>query len=394
MSNNKLIGLSLFACGGISEYYLDETNVDIKVANELVQKRADFYQEMYPDSKMICGDITDKDVYKKVLKEAKRVKVDFIMSTSPCQGLSRCGQMKFDDPRNALFLSTIKFIKILKPKYVLIENVPEFLKGKYINENNEEEKIVNRIDRELKNLYNICGKVLNAKDYGVPQSRNRAIMLLSRKDLKKWEHPDGLNTEITVRETIGDLPSLKSEQKLDPTKYDLTKKVNRNLVDWHFAKKHNENHILWMSNTPTGKSAFDNEVNYPQKDGRRIRGFKTTYKRVEWDKPCPTITMSNGSISSQNNVHPGRYNKKTKLWSDARAMSVYELLLLTSLPKDIVLPKDATEKLMRDLIGECVPSKFMLNLIKSLPEQMNKDLKKCKEKKESKVKIKSNVINL
>ena len=72
-------------------------------------------------------------------------------------------------------------------------------------------------------------------------------------------------------------------------------------------KKHNERHKLWMTHTPTGKTSFLNKVYYPKKEsGERIKGFATTYKRIEWDKPAPTITMANGSISSQNNVHPGR----------------------------------------------------------------------------------------
>ena len=130
---NKLIGLSLFASGGISEYYLDKTNVNIKLANELLAKRCNFYKELYKDSHMICGSITDKKIYNEIIIKSKKLKVDFIMATPPCQGMSKAGKMNFDDPRNSLFLHVIKIIKIIKPKYVLIENVPELLKSNFID---------------------------------------------------------------------------------------------------------------------------------------------------------------------------------------------------------------------------------------------------------------------
>ena len=119
-----------------------------------------------------------------------------------------------------------------------------------------------------------------------------------------------------------------------------------------------------MTHTPTGKSAFENknDLYKPNINGRIIRGFKTTYKRIEWDKPCPTITMANGSISSQNNVHPGRL-LKNGTYSDPRVLSVYELLLLTSFPKDVSIPNDTSEKVMRDVLGECVPPLFMYHII-------------------------------
>lgn len=177
-------GLSLFSSGGIGEYYLNETNVKIKVANELIKERADFYKFMYPDSKMICGDIQDEDIFNKIINESLENKINLIISTSPCQGMSKCGKMQFNDPRNSLFLYTLKIIKIIKPKYVLIENVPEMLKSYYLNENNEKEKILDRITNELSNQYNIESKILNSKDFDVPQSRKRAIILISRKNAK------------------------------------------------------------------------------------------------------------------------------------------------------------------------------------------------------------------
>lgn len=336
---NKLKGLSLFASGGIGETYLHNTNIEIVVANELLEDRARFYKHLYPEHKMICGSIRDKEIYDNVIATARKNRVEYIQATPPCQGLSVAGKMDINDERNDLYKYVISAINDLDPKYVLIENVSGFLAFKDI------------IKEELKN-YHLEVEIIDAKDYETPQSRKRCIMLISRKDVDIWKFPTKRYKEITVRECIGDLPSLESDEK-------------SKIHPFHYAKKHNERHILWMKHTPSGQSAFSNAVHYPSKDGRKIRGYSTTYKRIEWDKPSPTITMANGSISSQNNVHPGRL-KDDGTYSDARVLSIYELMLLTGLPSDWNIPKWAKESLIREVLGEAVMPKLIYHLVKVL----------------------------
>ena len=125
---------------------------------------------------------------------------------------------------------------------------------------------------------------------------------------------------------------------------------------------------MWMKNTPTGQTAFNNKIHYPQKDGRKIKGFQTTYKRIDWDKPSPTVTMCNGAISSQNNVHPG--NLLTDgTYSDARVMSIRELLVLCGLPEDL-LDKFAgkySDNFIRKVLGECFPPTMCAAILNSIP---------------------------
>ena len=89
-------GLSLFANVGIAETYLEEAGVKIVVANELLKERADFYSHLYPDCKMIQGDITDGNIYNRIIEESKKKKVDFIIATPPCQGMSLAGKKGVD----------------------------------------------------------------------------------------------------------------------------------------------------------------------------------------------------------------------------------------------------------------------------------------------------------
>ena len=84
----KLRGLSLFSNVGVAEAYLKNIGVDILLANELLEDRARFYAEVYPETKMVCGDICDDSLRKSIIDEAVEKNIDFIIATPPCQGMS------------------------------------------------------------------------------------------------------------------------------------------------------------------------------------------------------------------------------------------------------------------------------------------------------------------
>lgn len=345
-------GASLFSNVGIDETYFENAGINIVLANELIQKRCSFYTHLYPKSEMICGDITDKKIFDILVKKFKEKNCEFLIATPPCQGMSNAGKMDPNDERNLLIINTIEFIKQTLPKYIIIENVPGILKFKILY-NNKKILIKDYICDELENIgYIVNYAVLDAADYNTPQHRKRAIFLIS--NVKKWEFPKK-NNEITVRQAIGDLPSLESGQDSN--------------IKYHKAKKHSKNHILWMKHTPTGKSALDNDDYFPNIKGRKIKGYGTTYKRIEWDEPAPTITMCNGGISSQNNVHPGR-RLKDGTYSDARVLTILELLRLTGLPDNWNIPEEYTDNFVRQVIGEAFPPKFALSMIETLPKDV------------------------
>lgn len=338
--NKRLKGLSLFSGGGVGETYFKECGIDIVVANELVENRARFYQDMHKDSNMINGDITDDKVFNKVIEIAKEKNVKFLVATPPCQGMSTLGKKDYDtDERNYLIYNVIRAIDSLDLDYVLIENVPKFLEL-YFPYNGKMIKIVDVLKIHYGEKYNIEARVLNAMNYNVPQSRPRAIIKMYKKD-KKWVWPRESKKIITLEKAIGGLPSIESEEDSG--------------IRWHYAKKHNEMHIEVMRNTPEGKSAMQNEVYYPKKpDGSKIKGFHNTYKRMKWNEPAPARAMNNGSISGHNNVHPGR-KREDGTWSDARVLTILELLIVSSLPTDWNIPEWASENLVRQIIGESVP---------------------------------------
>lgn len=340
----KYKALSLFANVGIGETYLKDIGIKSTVANELLKDRVDIYRHLHPKTEMVSGDITNEKVFSKIIESSLKNKVNIIIATPPCQGMSIAGQMKSDDSRNTLIIKVMEAFNLIKPDYMLIENVPQMLKTSIIYKN----KIINIKDfilSQIDDSYSYHFDVLDAADYGTPQYRKRTIIRVHKKELK-WSDPIK-QKHITVRESIGDLPSLNAGEKSD--------------IKWHYAKPHNDKHIKWMSNTPTGKTALENEVHYPKKDGRKIKGFATTYKRIEWDKPAPTVTMANGSISSQNNVHPGR-KLKDGSYSDARVLTILEVLRVMGLPDNWSPPEGISDNILRHVIGEAVPP-FMMKKI-------------------------------
>ena len=273
------------------------------------------------------------------------------MAAPPCQGFSSAGQRRKDDPRNLLTFDAMDIIQAIKPKYVFIENVPEFF-TKRITRFRDDILMPKAIVDYFGDNYIFSRAILDTKDHGVPQTRKRGIILMSRLDVPVWYFPATSPNIVTVEEAIGHLPSLYPVVKgsKESTQTDLLH---------HNRPIHAKRHIIAMENTPTGKTAHDNKVHYPKTtDGRKVRGFSTTYKRISWDKPAPTITMCNGSISSQNNVHPGR-KLKDGTYSDPRVLTLREIFILFTLPPDWDIPKWASDNFVRKVVGEGIPPLFV-----------------------------------
>ena len=346
-------GASMFASAGIAETYFKDAGIDIVVANELLEKRCEFYQHMYPTAKVISGDIQNEKIRKNYIDSIGE-DVKFLIATPPCQGASTLGVNKsmdqmVADPRNYLIYNVFEVIDKKDFDYIMIENVPRFL-DVLLPYKNSFEKIETIVRDKYSERYNIEIKILNAKDYGVPQTRPRAIIKMYKSHLK-WGWPKQ-EKEITLKEAIGDLPSLESGEKSN--------------IKFHYAKKHNEREIVAMKHTATGCSAMKNEFYYPKKeDGSRIKGFHNTYKRMDWNSPAPARTMNNGNIGSHNNVHPGRL-LEDGTYSDARVLTLRELFIVSSLPEEWNIPKNATDNFVRQVIGEAIPPRLSYNIVKEI----------------------------
>jgi len=374
---NTIRAVSLFANVGIAETYLNDVGVEVKVANELVEERAKFYSHLYPDVKMIVGDITEESVFSTVIDAAKAENVEMLIATPPCQGMSCAGRKDPKDPRNFLIFYAVEAIKALKPRFVILENVTMqqhtqiLYKDEYIF-------IPQYVENELGAYYNFnSDRIVNTMDYGIPQSRQRYIYLLVRKDENiTWEFPEKENHVITMEEAIGQLPSLDPCLREESERWrfpDYEKKKERGLKvsKWHVPPVHSWKQVEWMIHTPSGKSAFKNEHFYPMTKGRRVKGAPRTYMRMFWEKPATTIMQNSGVISAFSTVHPGRCivdsdNDEERIYSDARALTIYELLILSSLPLNWNIPEWADDVLIRKVIGEGIPPLLIKKVVEAL----------------------------
>lgn len=367
--------LSLFANIGVAEARLNEVDgVEVVVANEMLQRRAKLYQQIYPHSIMICGDILDDDIYHQVINCSLDRHVDVIMATPPCQGISTAGQQIEGDERNSLTIPAIHAISDLLPRYAVLENVPGYLKTGILH-NGEVRLIPEIIKEKLSTHYNISFNVINTDDYGVPQTRERAIVLLSRLDQPVWQLPDKHSQKVTMKDAIGDIPQIDpfvkdlpedTFRKLFPL-YEERRKIALSISKWNVPPVHIYRQVKAMQYTPTGCTAFDNDEFKPIKaNGEFVKGYHNTYKRQNWDTPAYTVTMDNRKISSQNNVHPGRPigndEKGRMLYSDARALTLYELMKIMSLPDNWPIPANTQEAFLRRIIGEGIPPLFVKQL--------------------------------
>lgn len=375
--------LSLFANIGVAEAYLKEIGFHVAVANELIERRANLYSEIYPETNMICGDITSDDVYGKIIDAAKKANVDIIMATPPCQGMSTAGQQIEDDFRNTLVCPVIRAIKELKPNYVFLENVPQFLNTSIIVDG-KKVLIPELLRAELGEFYEIKENVINTKDYSVPQTRERAIILMSKKKKAIWTLPDKDTKPVTMQDAIGHLPMLDpyvtdvteaERKKMFPHYYEREEAAER-ISKWHTPPHHICRQVVAMQHTPTGATAFDNERYFPVKeDGTPVRGYHNTYKRQNWDTAAYTVTMDNRKISSQNNVHPGRPigmdEDGLPMYSDARTLTLYEIMIIMSLPENWPVPDHTSEAFLRRIIGEGIPPLFVKKAFLALKEITN-----------------------
>lgn len=332
---------SLFSCAGIGETFNANVGLEATVSNELLGDRARYYQAIYKTSTMIPGDIMDNETLDKLIKAHIDKGCTLTLMSPPCQDFSNAGARDHTNPRAFLYEQGLKFLEGVNEinEHVFIEEVPAFFTAKL----NGETTILSIIKDKLYELgYKyISHAILDPAYYGVPQHRKRAFIVASKKGL--WRFPKKENTILTIRDAIGHLPSLESGEYSD--------------IAYHYAPYWSKRCVDIMKHTPSGCSAFLNP--YPWKptkeDGTAASYYRSAWRRADWDKPSGAILMKSAGMGGMISCHPGRL-LEDGTYSDARAFTPKELMLLSSLPDDYKVPAFAlnNDELIRDIIGECV----------------------------------------
>ena len=340
--------------------------------NELLAPRLEVQKANHKckyDSGYICGDITTEEVKQKLYteidfwrKNENLGQVDVVFATPPCQGMSTANYKKKDEkPRNSLVVEAIKLIKEINPRVFVFENVRAFIKTTCKDLSGEDMPIGESINKNLADKYNIFYKVINFKDYGVPSSRPRTIVIGTSKEMRNVS-PLNLfpirQKEITLREAIGDLPALQFGER------------DANDI-YHFFRTYPKYMEDWISVLKEGQSAFENtdpnRIPYQlDKNGNKVplKGayMGNKYRRLFWDRPCACIATRNDQLASQDTIHP----------RDNRVLSIRELMRLMTIP-DSFKWMDGNEADVKDYnqflkdyelnirrcIGEAVPTNIV-----------------------------------
>lgn len=293
--------LDLFCGAGGFSYGLHKNKkFKTAVALDFNEKAAYTFKKNMPETEVIVGDITDSEIKNLVIEESKKRKVNMVIGGPPCQGFSLKGKkLGLDDPRNFLFVEYLNIVKAIQPKVFVIENVKALLStsaGWFKNE------IIQTIEEMG---YNVEVGVLNASKFGVPQTRERAIFICS-KDVN-IPLPLGDDNIVTIRDAIGDLSYLESgegsfeQDYLKPAQTDYQKimRSNSDKLYNHQASNHKKVAIdkLKMIPPEKGKEYLPKELLGNQK-------FKSTWGRLVWDEPSPTIDTRFDAASNGKNNHP------------------------------------------------------------------------------------------
>jgi DNA (cytosine-5)-methyltransferase 1 len=286
--------------------------------------------------------------------------LDVLVGGPPCQGFSKNVPRKYrylEDPKNRLVRYFLEYAEYLRPKFIVMENVAEMkngFDGAYTDE------ITDRLEAID---YRVAGKVLYAPDYGVPQRRRRAFFFANRLGFPvEFPEPTHFLRDdipalfslgahyITVREAIGDLPSLEHGAGANPMEYDqgaqtayqiLMRQKSEVLYD-HVARKLAATQYKRLSSIVAGQGARDLPAALQPKSH-----FSGAYGRLEWNALAPTITRWVFHPGSGRFGHP----------SDVRVITIREAARLQSFSDDFIFTGTYIQKSHQ--VGNAVPPLMM-----------------------------------
>ena len=362
----KIKIIDLFAgVGGLSYGFSKDKRFKIIAANEILSTMALAYSLNHPTVKMYTCDIKDFN-RKKVMSDlgVAAGKIDIIVGGPPCQAYSTVGMRKKGDQRGELFQEYYRLLKEFQPKFFLYENVKGLLSMRG-------GKLLDTIIGLFESLgYCVKQELLNAIDFGVPQIRERVIVTGTKLNTE-FQYPspthfktksrptlfaDSMQTYLTLEDAISDLPLINSgdesfeyaSEAQNNYQRMLRNSAPKRLMD-HNAPKNNQKMVELMAKLPDGGTPMD----LPERL-RPKSGFKNTYCKLWWRRPCTTITRNLSTPSSSRCIHP----------RVARPLTTREGARIQSFPDEYVFYGSRTDRNLQ--IGNAVPPILSTALTESI----------------------------
>lgn len=346
--------IDLFAgCGGFSCGF-EKAGYDIISAVEFDKNIAKSYEINHPATKMIADDIKNVDNNNIFKKNDATV----IIGGPPCQGFSMAGARIrkgfIDDPRNYLFKHYFNVVKIVRPKIFIIENVKGILTMKGGQIFNEIKKIFEDPNNFEGKPYKIQYKVMKAKEYGIPQNRERTIMIgsliefeLEKEIIKTREYIKNIDKhffdDVTVWQAISNLPEPTEDGKINIER--IENEYQRFLSSKY---KKTYNHVVTKHSTVAIKrmEKIGINENFTVLDEKINTVHSGSYGRLDPNSIAPTITTRFDTPSGGRFIHPYR----------DRTITPREAARIQSFPDDFEFV--GTKSCICKQIGNAVPPKL------------------------------------
>lgn len=324
--------LDLFSgAGGMALGFSSVKCFNILLSIDNNKKFSQTYIHNFKETEHIDRDITSfsEDEIKGI---NKKYDIDVIIGGPPCQGFSlagNIGRLEKKDSRNLLFLSYIKFVKNIRPKIFIMENVANLARHK----KGETLKV---ILNEFKKIgYQVKWEILNASEYGVPQNRKRIFIVGSKKNIDKFIFPEKMSKNYSVMEAIGDLPKLKSGEVSD--------------FPNHVAMSHSEQMLKKMMYVKDGGNKNDIPMHLRPKSG-------DARKYIRYDSRKVSIPIT-GDM------------RKVFHYEQNRALTARELARLQSFPDSFIFYGNSID--IQQQIGNAVPPLLAKKIALCVEEFLN-----------------------
>lgn len=376
LKDNSMTYVTLFSSAGVGCHGFQMEGYRCIATNEIIERRMQvqrYNNKCEYESGYIVGDITTDEIKQRIYDEIYRWKkkgndrVDVIIATPPCQGISVINHKKNDKEinRNSLVVESVELVRQINPRFFVFENVMAFQKTLCITPDGRTVPIGDYVREVLGSDYIISGRILNFMNYGSNSSRTRTLMIGVDKSYRNNITPYDLYPEFrdekTLREVIYDFPRLDWGEISENDFY-------------HAFRTYKPEMREWIHDLKEGESAFDNTdlTKRPHRivDGKiveNIRKNRDKYTRQPWDRFIQCVHTRNDQLAAQNTIHP----------EQDRVYSIRELMTMMTIPFDFRWVDMSLEKLnalsdeekriiyknnemnIRQCIGEAVPTEIM-----------------------------------
>ncbi|WQX76937.1 DNA cytosine methyltransferase [Helicobacter pylori] len=425
--NQTLTYISLFSGAGVGCYGLLEEGFECVATNEILEKRLNIQRinrKCKLDESYISGDIKKPETKEKILKQIEfyskkfgNDRVDLVVATPPCQGMSVANHKKKNDEikRNSLVIESVDLIKQIKPRFFILENVPSFYKTGCIDKNDNLLEIGSMIEQNLSGDYTLYDEVINFKNFGANSSRTRTLVIGVCKEFKDFTSaleffPD-FKQEKTLKEVIGSLKPLSWGEYDSADFYHSFRTYPKHMQEWikdlkegQSAFENVQDAISDLAYLCSNEGAFESDYLNPiqssyqalmRKDSPKLynhqatnhsqaaleklklinkeqgkeclpknlhgkQQFKSTWGRLNWNKISPTIDTRFDTPSNGTNSHPELH----------RSITPREAARIQSFSDDYIFYGNKTSVCKQ--IGNAVPPLLALALGKAILKSLRK----------------------